>query len=317
MALKNPETEKTYSEPSLDLLWNRRLARETKCVRRCRTSGGTSTSYKESPRVALFRDLLRMVGIYDRGVRNACSPVLTRHTFSFAGLPKAFDGLRILHLSDFHFGYDPDIAGRVCRLVGDQEVDLCLMTGDFRFNHWAPCRTVYDGVRTLLAHFRPRLGSHAILGNNDWSEFAVRFRALGLNTLVNAHCQLELDGESVWLAGVDDPHEFRCNSLYHAVKGIPEGAFTVLMAHSPEIIREAEKRGVDLYLCGHTHGGQMCLPWLGPIYINARCPRRYALGGPWRYGDLHGFTNRGFGASTLPIRYNCPPEAVLLELRRA
>jgi len=313
------KTKPDDASPALtpDALWKKRLVRETRCTRQCRRTGGTDTSYRESPRVALFRDLLRLAGVYERGVRNARCPVLTRNSFSFADLPPAFDGLRVLHLSDFHFGYDGDIAGRVCRLVGDEEIDLCLMTGDFRFNHWARCRDVYDGVAQILSHFRPRLGFHAILGNNDWSEFARRFRALGLNVLVNAHCRLDAGGESIWLAGVDDPHEFRCDSLEHALRGVPTDAFTIVMAHSPEIIREADSRGVDLYLCGHTHGGQMCLPWLGPLYINARCPRRFALGGPWRYGNLQGLTNRGFGASTLPIRFNCPPEAVLIELKRA
>jgi predicted MPP superfamily phosphohydrolase len=72
---------------------------------------------------------------------------------------------------------------------------------------------------------------------------------------------------------------------------------------------------MDLYLCGHTHGGQICLPWIGPPFLNARCRREYGSG-EWRHNAMQGYTNRGIGTSTLPVRYNCPPEAAVITLRR-
>jgi len=78
---------------------------------------------------------------------------------------------------------------------------------------------------------------------------------------------------------------------------------------------EAAAAGIHLYLCGHTHGGQIRLPWLGAPMQNAACPRRYAHG-CWRHGEMQGYTSAGAGCSMLPVRYNCPPEITLIELAR-
>lgn len=263
------------------------------------------------------RALLKLAGLYNRGVRNANDASLREVTFSFPGLPAAFDGFRILHVSDFHYGWDLDLADRLCRLVRGVEADLGVLTGDFRFNHHAPCWRVFEGLRKLTGEVAPRHGFTAVLGNNDMSDLAAGMQSIGIRVLFNEYHEIQHEGESLWVAGVDDPHEFRCDSLDCATAGIPEGAFTVLLAHSPEVVREAAARGVDLYLCGHTHGGQICLPWIGLLMKNARCSRRYAVGGEWRRREMQGFTTKGIGTSTLPVRYNCPPEAMVLILRRS
>jgi hypothetical protein len=84
--------------------------------------------------------------------------------------------------------------------------------------------------------------------------------------------------------------------------------------HTPEIIEAAALYGIDLYLCGHTHGGQICLPWIGPIIVNANCPRRFTQG-VWRYKQVQGYTSAGVGTSGVPVRFFCPPEIALIELR--
>jgi hypothetical protein len=84
--------------------------------------------------------------------------------------------------------------------------------------------------------------------------------------------------------------------------------------HTPELVDEAAAAGVDLYLCGHTHGGQICLPWIGPIIVNANCPRRYARG-LWRHRHMQGYTSPGVGTSGVPVRFFCPPEIGVIELR--
>src|SRR4029079_2861599 len=97
-----------------------------------------------------------------------------------------------------------------------------------------------------------------------------------------------------------------------ALSGVPEDACKVLLVHSPEVIARAAERGVDLYLCGHTHGGQVCLPGLGPVVLNANCARRYARG-TWRYGSMQGYTSSGLGTSCVPVRFFCPPEVAVIE----
>jgi hypothetical protein len=81
------------------------------------------------------------------------------------------------------------------------------------------------------------------------------------------------------------------------------------------MFEDAHEHGIHLNLSGHTHGGQLRLPWIGALKQNAHCPKEYAWG-TWKYGNLQGYTSCGVGCSTLPIRFNCPPEIVVFELRR-
>ncbi|MHC4946106.1 MAG: metallophosphoesterase, partial [Planctomycetota bacterium] len=92
-------------------------------------------------------------------------------------------------------------------------------------------------------------------------------------------------------------------------------AFKVLAVHTPELFQEASDAGIDLYLCGHTHGGQICLPWIGPVLLNSHCPRRLTRG-RWKQGSMQGYTSTGAGSSMVPLRFNCAPEIALIELKK-
>jgi hypothetical protein len=153
------------------------------------------------------------------------------------------------------------------------------------------------------------------LGNHDCIEMLPELEQAGVAMLVNDAQPLRRGKDSLWLVGVDDPHYYRCHDLELALRKRPATAFTVLLAHSPEIFREAASAGIRLYLCGHTHGGQICVPGLGSVFTHSRAPRRTAAG-PWREGEMIGFTSRGAGASGLPLRFNCPGEIALLTLRQ-
>jgi predicted MPP superfamily phosphohydrolase len=89
---------------------------------------------------------------------------------------------------------------------------------------------------------------------------------------------------------VDDAHYYGCDDLAQAVQAVPSNAFRLLLAHTPEMFAEAAKAGIDLYLTGHTHGGQICLPWIGSLVMNAACPREYTRG-HWRHGGMQGYTS--------------------------
>jgi hypothetical protein len=312
MTLIKTGASKLSAQPTRDALWQKRFAFEAECARR-RRAAGRGAPYQDSFRARLARAVLKGVGLFDRGVRNANRPLLRQHTFWFESLPPGLAGFRILHVSDFHFNDRPGFTDMMCSLLRGVEADLCVLTGDYRYNHYAPCHSVYSGIHRLLGSVRLRRGAVAVLGNNDMSEFVPAFRAMGIRVLVNESFELVVNGHGFWLAGVDDSHEVCCASIPLAVAQVPAGAFTILLAHSPELVREAAARGIDLYLCGHTHGGQVCLPRIGPIYLNARCSRRFAAG-PWRHRGLQGYTTRGIGTSTLPVRFACPPEAAIIEL---
>ena len=97
--------------------------------------------------------------------------------------------------------------------------------------------------------------------------------------------------------------------------GIPDESVSLLLAHSPEIYRHAAYVGFDVMMCGHTHGGQICLPGGIALTFNSSAPRFTGVGA-WSYALMQGYTSAGTGSSVVPARFNCPPEVTLHHLRR-
>ncbi len=263
---------------------------------------------------SLLRFGLRVMGLLARGERNALHPVVREIRLAFPRLPEAFCGFRLLHLSDLHVDAIAGFADAVADRLQSLQVDLCVLTGDYRFEVYGPCHNVYANMEKILRHIRAREGIVGILGNHDFAEEAVELERMGVRMLVNDAWELRRHQESLWFIGLDDPHYYGCDDLSGAMTRVPDEAFKILLVHTPELFREAEEYGIDLYLCGHTHGGQICLPGIGPLLVNASCPRKYTRG-VWRYKTLTGYTSSGVGSSLLPVRFNCPPEIGLIELR--
>ena len=261
----------------------------------------------------LLRAALQLLRLYSLGVDNARAPIVRRLRLQFDRLPPEFEGYRILHLSDLHIDGLDGLAEILAGLVSTVPVDLCLMTGDYRYEVQGPCGGIYPRIATVLAGVQARDGIAAVLGNHDAAEIAVQFERMGVRMLVNESVEIKRAGASIWLAGVDDPHYYGCDDLPAALKDVPPGAFRILLAHSPELFEEAGARDVQLYLCGHTHAGQIALPLFGAPLLNARCPRAYTRG-HWLHGAMQGYTTAGAGCSMLPVRYNCPPEIVEIVL---
>jgi len=263
----------------------------------------------------ILRRALQIMGLYCRGVRNALEPAIRDVLFEFENLPESFHGFRILHLADLHIDGVDGLAEIVAERVAALPVDLCVMTGDYRFAMEGSCDGVYSRMATLLSGVRARHGVLAILGNHDESNIGVGLEALGVQMLVNEAVEIPKRGERLWMIGVDDPHHYGCDDLEGALKSVPPDAFKVVLAHSPEMFDEAAAAEIHLYLCGHTHAGQICLPGIGALLLNADCPRAYTSG-RWQHGSMLGYTSAGVGCSLLPVRYNCPPEIALIELAR-
>ena len=123
------------------------------------------------------------------------------------------------------------------------------------------------------------------------------------------------EGRTLYLAGIDDAHFYHLENCHRAAHDIPSDAVSILLSHTPEAYQHAAHAGFDLMLCGHTHGGQICLPGGIPLRTEADSPRRFARG-PWRYHDMIGYTSAGAGTSIVDVRLNCPPEVTLHRLRR-
>ncbi len=258
---------------------------------------------------------LRLVGLYETGRKNSLSPQIRQITLHYPNLPESFDGFRVLHISDFHIDGVDGLAEVLTPVLSRINPDLCVFTGDYRFEDRGPCEGVYPRMRQVIEAISAKHGIWGILGNHDSAEIAYGLEALGVRMLVNQNAEIREGGESIWLAGVDDPFDYHCADLDAALTGVPKDAFKILLAHAPEIYQAAAAHGVDLYLTGHTHAGQIRLPIYGSIKHNSHCPKEFSFG-LWKHGQMHGYTTSGIGCSSVPVRFHCPPELVIFELKR-
>ena len=259
----------------------------------------------------LIRHCLRLSGLYERAQRNARTIRITRNRLAVPGLPRPFEGLRLLHLSDLHADMDPRITQAIAERARDAQYDLCVLTGDYRARTYGPFEAALDGMRII----RERLDGpiYAILGNHDTIRLVPGLEALGIRVLLNESVALESDGAVLYLAGIDDAHYYQVHNLQKAAGQIPQDAASLLLSHTPEAYRHAAHAGFRAMLCGHTHGGQICLPGGIALTWDARCPRRLAAG-PWSYRGMSGYTSVGSGSSVVNARLNCPPEITIHEL---
>jgi predicted MPP superfamily phosphohydrolase len=283
------ETGRTYRRGRLNIWYKRRV----------------------EPRILKFG--LQATGVYQRGVRNALAPIIRTLQLRFPDLPPAFDGFRILHLSDFHIDGNEALAQRLISRLSGLRPDVCVLTGDYRFDIRGPCAGVYAPMRSIVSSISSQHGILGVLGNHDAAEIAFALEGMGVRMLVNEAVEIRQRSESLWLAGIDDPFDYRCDDLGAALAEVPSKAFKILLAHTPDRYEQAAGAGVHLYLCGHTHAGQIRFPLLGSIKHNSKSPREYSFG-HWTHGQMQGYTTAGVGCSALRVRYHCPPELVMIEL---
>jgi predicted MPP superfamily phosphohydrolase len=245
-------------------------------------------------------------------IDEANSLSLERVEVRLARLPKQLDGFRIIHLSDTHHSpfTNLDHIERAIKIANRLKPDLFVLTGDYVSHEKKYIAPVAKALGQLEAEF----GTYACLGNHDhWTDpdlVVKKFESAGIKMLVNEGFRFDARGSSFWLAGVDD-HMVGKTDLAAALKGSFPDEMKLLLAHNPLIFRQAARYGVDLTLSGHTHGGQ----------VKVRDPEKRLLPKRKLTSGLHMRKNsqiyitRGIGTVVLPIRYQCPPEISLLELR--
>lgn len=251
------------------------------------------------------------IGQLQKARQQARSPQWIEQEWFSPKLPQAFDGFRILQLSDFHFDFIPELPDIVAQMVSRHRFECCVLTGDFRGETTGP----YEESLEHLRRTRDCLGDqvYAVLGNHDNVELMLKMPEMGIGLLMNQGVEINREGARIRLAGVDDPHYYRTHD-FNFLKADPV-IFTLLLAHSAECWREAEAAGVDLQLSGHTHGGQVCLPGGIPLIAHLEGCHRGMIRGRWQAGNLQGYTSRGVGSSSLDLRLNCPPEITVHTLR--
>lgn len=263
----------------------------------------------------LVPSLFKLLGLYEIGRQNALNLKLKEQAFYFPDLPEEFDGFRILLMTDLHLDGLEELTARIIREIQGIEADLCLIGGDFRMRTHGPTAPCLRHLRNLTGHVRAKHGLLGVLGNHDCIEMAPDLEEAGILMLINDSWKIAGAKADLWIVGIDDPHYYKVHDPGRAFAKVPPEDFKIFLAHSPEAYREAREYHPQLYLCGHTHGGQIRLPGGLPLYTNSRAPR-FTADGPWHYRGMQGYTSRGAGASGTPLRFNCPGEILLLTLRR-
>ena len=262
-----------------------------------------------------FGMLLWCCGLYRRGVRNALNIGLNRIEVEFDNLPDAFDGYTILHLSDLHCDGLDALEERLIALVQGFAVDVMVLTGDYRYRVTGSFAKAIPPLEALRRAVTVRDGALATLGNHDSIDMVEPLEQAGFRVLANETVSLRRGGSEIHLIGIDDVHYYFTQQAVHALRDAPAG-FRIALVHSPEFAEQAAAADVSLYLTGHTHGGQICLPGALPILTNSVGRRSHARG-VWRCGGMAGYTSTGVGVSGLPVRYNSRGEVALITLRKA
>ncbi|WP_210366342.1 metallophosphoesterase [Bacillus sp. REN3] len=245
---------------------------------------------------------------------------ITRHEFNGTGLPVGFDGFKIVQFSDTHIGFQYRLE-QLELLIGkmnDLNPDMIVFTGDLLDDplEFKEGQRIVSALDKLKAPF----GKYAVYGNHDHGGYGSNlYRQLmeqaGFTLLVNGSERIELlDGSSLWIAGIDDAMLGKPD-IASAMAGIPENGYTILLSHAPDLAETAASYPIGLQLSGHSHGGQIQIPFYGPLvtppYAEKFVEGFYTVG---TENELSLYVNRGLGTTRLPYRFLSQPELALFTL---
>lgn len=247
---------------------------------------------------------------------------LSRLTIRNDRLPPGAPPIRILHIGDIHLERLSIREARLLELADEAKPDLILMTGDYVNLSYNLDPETHAQVRRLLGQLHARYGVFAVLGTPPVDLPTVMpglFAGLPARLLCDEAVVVTLSrGRQLTLLGLDCHHDIARDAatLDRVLAGAADAGPRVLLYHSPELMPAATQRGIDLYLCGHTHGGQVRLPIVGPLFTASQLGRRFVMG-HYQEGRTHLYVTRGVGFEGLAaprVRLFCPPEVMVVEV---
>jgi predicted MPP superfamily phosphohydrolase len=235
----------------------------------------------------------------------------------FKDLPSAFSGMKVVHFSDTHLGFNKDARdlARLAERITKAEPDLICFTGDIVDSN---PEDLVESV-PVLAELSAPLGKYAILGNHDFKNIkriTELLKSAGFRVLRNESYLLKRGGSIMAVTGLDDLIHGEPDPV-RALRDVPAGTFTVLMMHEPDYADTAQDYSFNLQLSGHSHGGQIRLPIIGAPFTPYGS-LKYING--LYYTDAKAmpvYVNRGFGETFMPFRFLCRPELTVLTLYRS
>ncbi len=248
---------------------------------------------------------------------------LTTMELAVPGLPAGAAPVRLLHISDLHMERTTRREGELLALVEAARPDLIVITGDYLNLSYNQDSHAVALVQNLLRRLQAPYGVFATLGSPpvDLRHVVVPlFEGVPTCLLVDKWATVDLgDGRQLHLLGLDCTHDRKRDAarLAELAPQAPPGGVRLLLYHSPELMPEARAHDIDLYLCGHTHGGQVRLPLIGPIVTSSQLGRRYVMG-HYEEAGTHLYVSRGVGLEGLSaprVRFLSPPEVTLFTLR--
>lgn len=257
--------------------------------------------------------------------------VFTEHEIALPVWPASLNGFRVVVASDLHVHPDATTIGRreahVADILESINCDILVVPGDS-----ANTRRAASVAAFIIGRACPRYGAFITFGNGEHKRIAetsaitAELGKVG-RVLINQNALLSVDGQSIAILGVDDPSEDR-DRMELANRNLPGDTPRILLAHSPEIVTRLHRVPVDLVICGHTHGGQICPPGGRALWTQTQSLERSSLGyGTYGPKDFARFTpqdiartrmfvSRGVGTAKMAVRAFCPPEVAVLTLRR-
>ncbi|MDH4129573.1 MAG: metallophosphoesterase, partial [Spirochaetota bacterium] len=233
-------------------------------------------------------------------------------------LPQAFNGFRIVQISDIHssFYIREKYLNHVVEEINKLNGDILVLTGDY-ITHLGDKKHFPEFIRSF-SKLNNSYKKYAVLGNHDfWTDHRFvesSLNELGIKVLRNESSKIIKNDETIYLAGIDDIIVNR-QDIKKATSNVILSEFSILLCHSPDFIYDAVKYNFNIMLSGHTHGGQFQLPFIGPLIIPSRFGRKFGQG-LHKVENTHLYVNRGIGVISPPVRFLCRPEITEITLKK-
>lgn len=241
---------------------------------------------------------------------------VTNITVTSENIPDEFNGFKIVHISDLHNAEFGNGQKDLIDKIEAQDADIIVITGDMIDSR----RTDVDKAVELITGLGNKIPVYYVTGNHEsrvreYNELESKLIENGVTVLKNESVKIEKDSSFINIIGVDDPSfGMSANDIFHTVSELKTDGYDVLLSHRPELFETYCESGAELVLCGHAHGGQVRIPFIGGIVAPNQGLFPEYTAGSYKSGSTEMIVSRGLGNSIIPLRVNNPPELVVITL---